>query len=221
MPALVIGHHRDPVHPFSDAGMLTGELPNARLVEASTSSRFACDPNGSPPRSADSSRNAGRRGRSRSRAGSAAAPPDDRLAAAMSQTAAPRPRVLSGIQPNFQLHLGNYLGALRNWAQEQERYDNYFCIVDLHALTTCPEPERGAQQRPRARRRCSSPAASTPTRSCSSCSRTCPRTPSSAGSSSATRRCGWLERMTQFKAEGGRRGASASVPPPACSPTRR
>lgn len=52
-----------------------------------------------------------------------------------------RPRVLSGIQPTFQLHLGNYLGALRNWAQEQERYDNFFCIVDLHALTTLPEPE--------------------------------------------------------------------------------
>jgi hypothetical protein len=34
-PALVIGHHADPVHPFSDAGMLADELPNARLVEAS------------------------------------------------------------------------------------------------------------------------------------------------------------------------------------------
>jgi pimeloyl-ACP methyl ester carboxylesterase len=35
-PALVIGHHRDPVHPFSDAGMLARELPNGRLVEASS-----------------------------------------------------------------------------------------------------------------------------------------------------------------------------------------
>ena len=35
MPALVIGHHIDPVHPFSDAGVLTSELPNARLIEAS------------------------------------------------------------------------------------------------------------------------------------------------------------------------------------------
>jgi tryptophanyl-tRNA synthetase len=50
-----------------------------------------------------------------------------------------RPRVFSGIQPTFQLHLGNYLGALRNWAKEQERYDNFFCIVDLHALTTLPD----------------------------------------------------------------------------------
>ena len=51
-----------------------------------------------------------------------------------------RPRVLSGIQPTFQLHLGNYLGALRHWAREQETYDNYFCIVDMHALTVVPDP---------------------------------------------------------------------------------
>ena len=52
-----------------------------------------------------------------------------------------RPRVLSGIQPTFQLHLGNYLGALRHWASEQDSYDNFFCIVDLHALTVVPAPE--------------------------------------------------------------------------------
>ena len=60
----------------------------------------------------------------------------------MSQTASTRPRVLSGIQPDFGLHLGNYLGALRNWARDQDRFENYFCIVDLHALTQHPEPER-------------------------------------------------------------------------------
>ena len=60
----------------------------------------------------------------------------------MTSSAAPRPRVLSGIQPDFSLHLGNYLGALRNWARDQDRFENYFCIVDLHALTQHPEPER-------------------------------------------------------------------------------
>ena len=49
--------------------------------------------------------------------------------------------MLSGIQPTFQLHLGNYLGALRHWAREQDMYDNFFCIVDLHALTAVPDPE--------------------------------------------------------------------------------
>ncbi len=60
----------------------------------------------------------------------------------MSPTDTLRPRVLSGIQPDFGLHLGNYLGALRNWARDQDRFENYFCIVDLHALTQHPEPAR-------------------------------------------------------------------------------
>jgi len=49
--------------------------------------------------------------------------------------------VLSGIQPTGSLHIGNYLGALRNWVREQDRYENYFCIVDLHALTVPQDPE--------------------------------------------------------------------------------
>jgi tryptophanyl-tRNA synthetase len=60
----------------------------------------------------------------------------------MSQLTASRPRVLSGIQPDFSLHLGSYLGALRNWVRDQDRFENYFCIVDLHALTQHPDPER-------------------------------------------------------------------------------
>lgn len=49
-------------------------------------------------------------------------------------------RVFSGIQPTGNLHLGNYLGALRNWTQAQVEYDNIFCIVDLHALTMPIDP---------------------------------------------------------------------------------
>jgi tryptophanyl-tRNA synthetase len=44
-------------------------------------------------------------------------------------------RVLSGIQPSGNFHLGNYLGAIRNWVNQQDKYDNSFCIVDLHALS--------------------------------------------------------------------------------------
>ena len=51
------------------------------------------------------------------------------------------PRVLSGIQPTYHLHLGNYLGALRHWVREQAQYENFFCIVDLHALTVVPDPD--------------------------------------------------------------------------------
>lgn len=52
----------------------------------------------------------------------------------------PKKRVFSGIQPTGNLHIGNYLGALKNWVDEQHKYDNVFCIVDLHALTVQQEP---------------------------------------------------------------------------------
>lgn len=49
-------------------------------------------------------------------------------------------RVFSGIKPSGSPQLGNYLGAIRRWAAEQDRYDNIFCIVDLHAITVYMEP---------------------------------------------------------------------------------
>ena len=49
-------------------------------------------------------------------------------------------RVLSGIQPSGNLHIGNYLGALKNWAEIQSQYESIFCIVDLHAVTVYQEP---------------------------------------------------------------------------------
>lgn len=50
-------------------------------------------------------------------------------------------RVLSGVQPSGQLHIGNYLGALKNWAEIQCRYESIFCIVDLHAITVYQKPD--------------------------------------------------------------------------------
>jgi tryptophanyl-tRNA synthetase len=44
-------------------------------------------------------------------------------------------RVLSGVQPTGNLHIGNYLGAIRNWVESQAEYENFFCVVDLHAIT--------------------------------------------------------------------------------------
>ena len=49
-------------------------------------------------------------------------------------------RVLSGLQPSGDLHLGNYLGALRNWVADQDAHDAFYCIVDLHALTLDVDP---------------------------------------------------------------------------------
>lgn len=51
-----------------------------------------------------------------------------------------RQRVFSGMQPSGNLHLGNYLGALRNWVTQQGDYDNIFCVVDLHALSLPTDP---------------------------------------------------------------------------------
>ena len=50
-------------------------------------------------------------------------------------------RVLSGVQPTGNLHLGNYLGAIRNWVEIQGEYDNFFCVVDLHAITVPHNPQ--------------------------------------------------------------------------------
>src|SRR5438067_10152177 len=50
-------------------------------------------------------------------------------------------RTFSGTQPTGNLHLGNYLGALRNWVEKQAEYDNIFCIVDLHAITLPIDPK--------------------------------------------------------------------------------
>ncbi|MCB9450810.1 MAG: tryptophan--tRNA ligase [Anaerolineaceae bacterium] len=49
-------------------------------------------------------------------------------------------RVLSGIQPSGNLTIGNYLGALRQWVAEQEAFNCYFCVVDLHAITLPQDP---------------------------------------------------------------------------------
>lgn len=50
-------------------------------------------------------------------------------------------RVLSGIQPTGSPHIGNYLGALKNWAKIQYDYDSIYCIVDLHAVTVYQDPK--------------------------------------------------------------------------------
>ncbi len=141
MPALVIGHHIDPVHPFSDAGVLTGELPRApgRGVQH--------------PRAAPATETAHRRDRRVRRGmlvaagGGEASPPAPphrltiRLCCRHVQTVAPRPRVLSGIQPDFGLHLGNYLGALRNWARDQDRVRELL----LHRRSACAHAAPGAR----------------------------------------------------------------------------
>ncbi|HET7288269.1 MAG TPA: tryptophan--tRNA ligase, partial [Pyrinomonadaceae bacterium] len=49
-------------------------------------------------------------------------------------------RIFSGAQPTGNVHLGNYLGALRNWVALQHEYESIFCIVNMHAITIPQDP---------------------------------------------------------------------------------
>jgi tryptophanyl-tRNA synthetase len=55
-------------------------------------------------------------------------------------------RIFSGTQPTGNIHLGNYLGALRNWVALQHEYESFFCIVNLHAITTRQDPKLLAEK---------------------------------------------------------------------------
>lgn len=55
-------------------------------------------------------------------------------------------RVFSGIQPSGELHIGNYLGAVKNWVRLQHQHETLICIVDLHAITQAYEPSELAQR---------------------------------------------------------------------------
>ena len=55
-------------------------------------------------------------------------------------------RIFSGVQPTGNVHLGNYLGALRNWVTLQHEYESFFCIVNLHAITSRQDPKLLAEK---------------------------------------------------------------------------
>jgi tryptophanyl-tRNA synthetase len=55
-------------------------------------------------------------------------------------------RIFSGVQPTGNVHLGNYLGALRNWVELQNEYESFFCIVNLHAITSRQDPKLLAEK---------------------------------------------------------------------------
>lgn len=57
-----------------------------------------------------------------------------------------RKRIFSGVQPTGNIHLGNYLGALRNWVALQHEYESFFCIVNLHAITKPQDAKQLAEQ---------------------------------------------------------------------------
>jgi len=109
-------------------------------------------------------------------------------------------RVLSGVQPSGQLHIGNYLGALKNWAEIQHRYESIFCIVDLHAITLYQNPnELSAKIRETAALFIAS--GIDPQQSSIVVQSSIPGHAELAWLLTCVTPIGWLYRMTQFKAK--------------------
>src|SRR5271163_2441697 len=109
-------------------------------------------------------------------------------------------RVLSGVQPSGNLHIGNYLGALANWVRIQYDYESIFCIVDLHAITVYQEP---AELRARIREVAALfiAAGIDPKHSRIMVQSSVPAHAELAWMLTCVTPMGWLERMTQFKAK--------------------
>src|SRR5450631_1270802 len=119
-------------------------------------------------------------------------------------------RVFSGIQPSGIAHLGNYLGALRNWVALQDGHECIYCVVDLHAITEWQDPKQLVQQ----------------TREMAAILLACGIDPSRhilfaqstvrahaqlAWIFNCVARIGWLNRMTQFKDKAGKNRENASA----------
>lgn len=121
-------------------------------------------------------------------------------------------RVLSGIQPTGDPHLGNYIGAIRNWVEDQEKYDNYFCVVDQHAITVEYNPD---ELRANVRQLVALLlAVGLDTQRCVLFVQShVPEHTELAWLMTCTTPMGWLERMTQFKdkAEGQQERVSAGL----------
>ncbi|MBR9825094.1 MAG: tryptophan--tRNA ligase [Alphaproteobacteria bacterium] len=121
-------------------------------------------------------------------------------------------RVLSGMQPTGRLHLGNYLGALKNWValQDEGTQECFYCVVDLHAITmphdpdTLPDAVRSAAAAYIA-------AGVDPSKSAIFAQSAVPAHAELAWIFNCVARLGWLERMTQFKDKAGKDKERASV----------
>lgn len=109
-------------------------------------------------------------------------------------------RVFSGVQPTGNLHIGNYLGALKNWVQIQGNYESIFGIVDLHAITVYQEP---AELRSKILEIAALflAAGIDPKQSTIMVQSSVPEHAELAWMLTCVTPVGWLERMTQYKAK--------------------
>lgn len=119
-------------------------------------------------------------------------------------------RIFSGVQPTGNLHLGNYLGAIKNWIALQDEFDCIYCVVDLHAITVPQEPAilRRAIREVAA---CLIASGINPEKSVLFNQSRVPQHAELAWIFNCVARLGWLNRMTQFKEKAGKNRENATV----------
>ena len=122
----------------------------------------------------------------------------------------PTKRILSGVQPSGDLHLGNYLGAIKNFVSLQKEYECFFCVVDLHAITVWQNPKILANK---TREVTAAFIASgiDPIKNNIFVQSQVPQHAQLAWLFNCVARMGWLNRMTQFKDKAGKNSENVSV----------
>ncbi len=121
-------------------------------------------------------------------------------------------RIFSGMQPTGQLHLGNYLGALKNWValQDEGSFECFYCVVDMHAITM-PHDPKALPGAVRAAAAAYIAAGVDPAKSALFAQSAVPEHAELAWIFNCVARMGWAERMTQFKDKAGKDKERASV----------
>ena len=122
----------------------------------------------------------------------------------------PTKRILSGVQPSGDLHLGNYLGAIKNFVSLQKEYECFFCVVDLHAITVWQDPKVLADK---TREVTAAFIASgiDPKKNNIFVQSQVPQHAQLAWLFNCVARMGWLNCMTQFKDKAGKNSENVSV----------
>jgi len=119
-------------------------------------------------------------------------------------------RIFSGVQPTGNLHLGNYLGAIRNWVRLQGEYECIFCMVDLHAITVWQDPKELIRNTREVAAGMIAAGVDAEKHIVFNQSMV-PAHAQLAWVFNCVARIGWLNRMTQFKEKAGKHKENASV----------
>jgi len=119
-------------------------------------------------------------------------------------------RILSGVQPSGDLHLGNYLGAIKNFVSLQKEFECFFCVVDLHAITVWQDPKI-LKHKTREVTAAFVASGIDPNKNTLFVQSQVPQHAQLAWIFNCVARMGWLNRMTQFKDKAGKNSENVSV----------